>query len=175
VDELMWRTAAQLRVDHDRLPCPSCLAGSGCETLLLAHAGMSTAAGEIVLLSDFWRALVAAGRLNAEATPAGWRRFDPQWLTTVFEGELIASTLARRDLGRLFRFLRSRGWATLAISTQTRLATASVSAVRNGRRHITSYDVLVRVCEGLGIARPLMGLGQADHAAHPVRADSGPA
>lgn len=159
-DNLMWHTAAKLRANHDESPCPACLVGCGCETLLLAQAGLTTAMGEVSLLSEFWRTLLAARRMDVEPLPHTWHRFDPEWLTTVYEHELIASVLARRDLGKLFRFLRTRGWSTMAISAQTRLATASVNAVRNGKRHITSYDVLLRICQGLGIARPLMGLGQ---------------
>lgn len=84
---------------------------------------------------------------------------DPAWWASAeFEGRPMPDILARRDIGAVFRFLASRGWSRARIAAATGLTETRVRGVAKGQQVITSYDVLVRVADGLRIERGRMGL-----------------
>jgi hypothetical protein len=92
----------------------------------------------------------------------GWRahsQADPNWwIDGHFGGRSLADLLRQRDIGALFRFLKSRGWSQAMIAAVTGTTENQVRAVIQGRQRVTSYDVLERIAERLGIPRGLMGL-----------------
>lgn len=84
---------------------------------------------------------------------------DPAWWASAeFEGRPMPDILARRDIGAVFRFLATRGWSRARIAAATGLTETRVRGVAKGQQVITSYDVLVRVADGLHIERGRMGL-----------------
>lgn len=84
---------------------------------------------------------------------------DPRWWTeAVVDGQAMPDVLAARDIGAVFRFLRSVGWSLTAMCAATGLKETRIRAVMNGTQRITSYEVLVRVAVGLRIPRGAMGL-----------------
>ncbi|WTF86155.1 helix-turn-helix domain-containing protein [Micromonospora globbae] len=98
----------------------------------------------------------------ASRAHGGWRtrdHVDPGWWTSGrFEGRPLTDLLRQRDIGAVFRFLKSRGWSQAAIAAATGTTENQVRAVIRGRQRVTSYDVLERIAEGLRIRRGLMGL-----------------
>lgn len=84
------------------------------------------------------------------------------------------AALAARDIGAVFRLLTEQQVSQRTIANLTGMAQSEVSEVRHGRR-VQSYDVLVRVAEGLGVPRGWMGLadsnGYADNPEHPAMDD----
>jgi tetratricopeptide (TPR) repeat protein len=88
---------------------------------------------------------------------------EPSWWTGgVFEGRPVRQLLAARDLGAVFRILKTRGWSRAAIASATGLTETRVRAVAQGKQQITSYDVLERIAGGLNIDRGLLGLAYAE-------------
>ncbi|MEV6515015.1 helix-turn-helix domain-containing protein [Micromonospora chalcea] len=84
---------------------------------------------------------------------------DPSWwIDGHLGGRSLAELLRQRDIGSLFRFLKSRGWSQAAIAAATGTTENQVRAVIQGRQRVTSYDVLERIAERLDIPRGLMGL-----------------
>ncbi|MBB5835993.1 hypothetical protein [Kribbella italica] len=71
----------------------------------------------------------------------------------------MATYLAGQDVGALFRFLRSRGFSRSVISSKTGLAETRVRSIANGTQMVESYQVLVRIADGLGLDRGLLGVG----------------
>lgn len=95
-------------------------------------------------------------------------QLDPRWwLTSNWDGCPLREALARRDMGVVFRFLRSQGWSRTAVAAATGLSESRVREVAQGKQRITSYEVLERVAEGLTIDRGLMGLAYATPALAP--------
>ena len=87
---------------------------------------------------------------------------DPAWWSL----PEVAPILAERDITGLYRWLQRRGWSQQQIASLTGQSQPEVSAIVHGRQ-LTSYDVLVRIADGLRIPRVLMGLGScAECAAH---------
>ncbi|RQW95393.1 hypothetical protein DLJ59_32935 [Micromonospora inaquosa] len=103
----------------------------------------------------------AAVRAQTTRYP-GWRahgQTDPSWwIDGHLGGRSLAELLRQRDIGSLFRFLKSRGWSQAAIAAATGTTENQVRAVIQGRQRVTSYDVLERIAERLDIPRGLMGL-----------------
>jgi transcriptional regulator with XRE-family HTH domain len=88
---------------------------------------------------------------------------EPSWWTDgVFEGRPIRGSLAVRDFGAVFRFLKTRGWSRAAIASATGLTETRVRAVAQGKQQITSYEVIERIAGGLNIDRGLLGLAYAE-------------
>jgi transcriptional regulator with XRE-family HTH domain len=79
-----------------------------------------------------------------------------------FEDRPLRELLAVRDLGAVFRFLKTRGWSRAAIAAATGLTETRVRAVSQGKQQITSYEVLERIAIGLNIERGLLGLAYTD-------------
>ncbi|WP_307969646.1 helix-turn-helix domain-containing protein [Salinispora arenicola] len=93
--------------------------------------------------------------------PGWWAhsQVDPNWwIDGRFGGRSLADLLRQRDIGSLFRFLKSRGWSQATIAAATGTTENQVRAVIQGRQRVTSYDVLERIAERLSIPRGLMGL-----------------
>ncbi len=75
----------------------------------------------------------------------------------------VRATLAERDIGGLFRVLKDDAGVTQrTIADLTGQSQSEVSEILKGRR-VLAYDVLVRIAEGLGVPRELMGLSYGEH------------
>jgi transcriptional regulator with XRE-family HTH domain len=91
---------------------------------------------------------------------ANTRRPDPQWWTSgVHEGRPLRDFLAERDIQSLFCFLRDHGYSRSALAAASGLAETRVRSIAQGKQLVTSYDVLVRIADGFGIDRGLLGVG----------------
>jgi hypothetical protein len=75
--------------------------------------------------------------------PAAWSRPD------------MRGALARRDIGAVYRILQKYGVSQRRIAALT--GQSEISEILGGRR-VVSYDVLVRISDGLGVPRGWMGL-----------------
>ncbi len=69
--------------------------------------------------------------------------------------------LAERDIGKIYAILARKGIAQRTIAHLTGQSQSEVSEIIKGRK-VMGYDVLVRICEGLGIPRGMMGLAYAE-------------
>ena len=85
-------------------------------------------------------------RRNAWINPSVWARID------------MRQALAVRDIGAVYRLLQRFGVAQRRIAALTDQSQSEVSEIIGGRRTVVSYDVLVRICDGLGVPRGWMGL-----------------
>ncbi|GIM94406.1 helix-turn-helix transcriptional regulator [Paractinoplanes toevensis] len=83
----------------------------------------------------------------------------------------MAEAVACRDVGNIFRLLNKRHHMTQhRIAELAGLADSEIFSITRGRQ-VMAYDVLVRIAEGLGIPRGLMGLAYDDEKAlNPVPA-----
>lgn len=70
----------------------------------------------------------------------------------------IRTALARHDITTAYRLLIESGIPQREIAQATGQSQSEVSDIRSGRR-VLGYDVLVRIADGLGVERGLMGLG----------------
>lgn len=66
--------------------------------------------------------------------------------------------LAVRDIGTVYRLLSETGVSQREISRLTGQSPSEVSEIIKGVRRVLAYDLLERICDGLGIPRGLMGL-----------------
>ena len=69
----------------------------------------------------------------------------------------VRPILAERDIGGLYRALNDAGVPQRRIAELTGQSQSEVSEILKGRR-VLSYDLLVRITDGLGIPRERMGL-----------------
>jgi predicted XRE-type DNA-binding protein len=74
-----------------------------------------------------------------------------------FEGEEMRRRLANRDIAGVYELLQHRGISQRRIAAQTGQSQSEISEILAGRR-VQSYDVLVRIAEGLGVPHGWMGL-----------------
>jgi len=87
-------------------------------------------------------------------------RIDPDWWTAgSFEGQPMSEILAARDFGKVFAFLRQRGWSVGALSAATQIDEYRIREIIKGKRQIAVYEVIERVVVGLRIERHLCGIG----------------
>jgi tetratricopeptide (TPR) repeat protein len=87
-------------------------------------------------------------------------RIDSAWWTaSSFDGQPMTDILAARDFGKVFAFLRHRGWSVGALSAATQIDEYRVREIIKGKRQIVAYGVIERVVLGLGIERHLCGIG----------------
>ncbi|MPZ64949.1 MAG: helix-turn-helix domain-containing protein [Pseudonocardiaceae bacterium] len=70
----------------------------------------------------------------------------------------VRTALARHDITTAYRLLIESGIPQREIAQATGQSQSEVSDIRAGRR-VLGYDVLVRIADGLGVERGLMGLG----------------
>jgi predicted XRE-type DNA-binding protein len=67
--------------------------------------------------------------------------------------------LAERDVATIYRILQRFGVSQRRIATLTEQSQGEVSEIVAGKRQVVSYDVLIRIADGLEVARGWMGLG----------------
>ncbi len=79
----------------------------------------------------------------------------------LYEREDVRLILAERDIAALYRVLRDEGVPQRTIAALTGQSQSEVSEILKGRK-VQAYDVLVRIAEGLGIPRELMGLSYGE-------------
>lgn len=80
-------------------------------------------------------------------------RIDP----AIWAREDMATALASRDVGIMYRILQRHGISQRRIAALTGQSQSEISEILGGRR-VVAYDVLVRIAAGLGIPRGFMGL-----------------
>jgi transcriptional regulator with XRE-family HTH domain len=69
----------------------------------------------------------------------------------------MRSALAVRDVAAVFRLLQKHGVSQRQIAALTGQSQSEISEILGGRR-VVSYDLLVRIAEGLNVGRGLLGL-----------------
>jgi transcriptional regulator with XRE-family HTH domain len=79
----------------------------------------------------------------------------------VWEQPDMRRALAVHDIGAVYRGLREVGISQRQIAECTGQSQSEVCEILKGRK-VRAYDVLVRIAEGLGIPRELMGLGYGE-------------
>jgi transcriptional regulator with XRE-family HTH domain len=79
----------------------------------------------------------------------------------LYDSPEMRAILGERDIGGLFRAVKATGVSYRTIAALVGMSQSEVSEIISGRR-VHSYDVLVRIAEGLGIPRELMGLAYTD-------------
>ncbi len=98
----------------------------------------------------------ACGTLTAVNQP------DP----AVWDEPAMRRVLAVRDIAGTFRLLQRHGFTQRQLADLTGISQSQVSEIMNGRQ-VQAYDVLERICEGLGIPRAYMGLAYDDEGEPP--------
>ncbi|MFD0597329.1 hypothetical protein ACFQZ4_37790 [Catellatospora coxensis] len=98
--------------------------------------------------------------MGAHIDPAWWR--DPG----------MAERLHRQDIAAVFRVLKKHGWSNTRIAAVTGLGTPRVGDILAERHLVRTYDVLVRIADGLGIERGLMGLAYTAETSNTQQAPS---
>ncbi|GGM65812.1 XRE family transcriptional regulator [Longimycelium tulufanense] len=73
----------------------------------------------------------------------------------------MRAALARRDIARVYQLLQRRGVTQRNIALLTQQSPSEVSEILAGRQ-VTSYDVLIRIADGLGVPRGYLGLAYAE-------------
>ena len=107
-----------------------------------------------------------SGWCVVNSLPNGARRVDPaHW-----EEPTMRAALAVRDITAIFRLLQKLGYSQQRIAVMTGQSQPEVSAIIHGRK-VMAYDVLARVCEGLGAPRGYMGLAYDETPAEPPDAE----
>jgi transcriptional regulator with XRE-family HTH domain len=87
----------------------------------------------------------ATGYQHGQVDPEEWDR--PE----------MRAVLAERNITRVYRLLQKIGFSQQHIAALTGQSQPEVSAIIHGRK-VMAYDVLSRICEGLGVPRGSMGL-----------------
>ena len=87
---------------------------------------------------------VPSGRYD-QAQPEVWDRHDMRRL------------LAMHDIRNVYRLLQRYGMSQRGIAARTGQAQSEISEIIAGRR-VTSYNLLLKICTGLGLPRGWMGL-----------------
>ena len=99
-------------------------------------------------------------RLRTEIDPTVWERPD------------MRMCLALHDIAGVYRLLQRVGVSQRAIAALTGQAQSEISEILAGRQ-VVSYDLLVRIAEGLGVPRGRMGLAFDESTAEFVQAMGG--
>jgi len=117
-------------------------------------------------------ARMAAGTPAAEAEadapatgPTSDARLTPQIDPRLYDREDVRRTLTERDIGALYGALNDAGVPQRQIAELTGQSQSEVSEIVKGRR-VLAYNVLVRIANGLGISRGLMGLSYGERGAY---------
>jgi transcriptional regulator with XRE-family HTH domain len=69
----------------------------------------------------------------------------------------MRTALAVRDVATVYRILQKHGVSQRRIATLAEQSQSEISEILAGRR-VSSYDVLARIADGLGVPRGWMGL-----------------
>jgi len=108
--------------------------------------------------------------LGAHRGPAQLDMFDP----AVRDDLTLRNALASRNIPQVYRLLCTMGYSQRQISRLTKQTPSEVSEIMKGRQ-VRSYDLLIRIADGLGVPRGWMGLAyDATTAAELARTDSTP-
>lgn len=87
---------------------------------------------------------------------------DPAWWTSgSYQGQSMPEILASRDFGKVFAFLRQRGWSVGALAAATQIDEYPIREIIKGNRQVSAYDVIERIVVGLSIERHMCGVGVA--------------
>jgi transcriptional regulator with XRE-family HTH domain len=86
----------------------------------------------------------------------------------------MRTALARRNISTVFRLLQRAGVSQRRIAALTGQSQSEISEILGGRQ-VLSYDVLVRIADGLGVPRGQLGLAYDDLTAELVGGDRGAA
>lgn len=70
----------------------------------------------------------------------------------------LSTALANRNVPAVYEFLQVKGFSQTRIAALTGQSQPEVSAILAHGRQVAAYEVLVRIADGLGIPRGLMGL-----------------
>src|SRR5262245_3504483 len=70
----------------------------------------------------------------------------------------MLAALARRDVHVVFKLINKSGVSQREIARRIGFTQSEVSEIVTGGRRVEGYDTLLRICQGLGIPRGLMGL-----------------
>jgi hypothetical protein len=89
----------------------------------------------------------------------------PPVAAALWQRQDVRDALADRDVAKLYRILQRLGMSQRRIAAATGQAQSEISEILAGRR-VQAYDVLSRICDGLGAPRGLMGLGVCDCSRH---------
>lgn len=100
-----------------------------------------------------------AGRPGGD--PQGAEKPVPAIDPALYQRDDVRRVLAARDIGAVYGRLRDAGISQRQIAALTGQSQSEVSEILAGRR-VVSYDVLVRIAEGLGIPRGFMGISYGD-------------
>jgi transcriptional regulator with XRE-family HTH domain len=107
-------------------------------------------------------AAIAAGMATA-GSEKPTAAIDP----TLYRRDDVRAVLAAHDIAGLYQLLKDAGLTQRDIAALTGQSQSEVSEILTGRR-VLSYDLLVRITEGLAIPRELMGLSWwGPEASHP--------
>jgi transcriptional regulator with XRE-family HTH domain/tetratricopeptide (TPR) repeat protein len=85
------------------------------------------------------------GRARDQVDPALWQRAD------------MRAALASRDIAMVFRLLQKTGVSQRRIAALTGQSQSEISEILGGRQ-VVSYDVLLRIADGLAVPRGHLGL-----------------
>ncbi len=70
----------------------------------------------------------------------------------------MRQALARRDIAAAYRLLQRYGISQRTIAAKTGQSQSEVSEIIAGRRQVVSYDLLLRIADGLRVPRGWLGL-----------------
>lgn len=79
----------------------------------------------------------------------------------IWEYTDMRRALANRNISEVYRQLRKSGISQRRIAAMTGQSQSEVSEILKGRQ-VIAYDVLARICDGLGIPRGYMGLAYSE-------------
>jgi transcriptional regulator with XRE-family HTH domain len=82
----------------------------------------------------------------------------------------VLEALASHDIAQVFRFALDTGITQRELAVMVSISQSEVSQILKGRR-VQAYEVLERICEGLGIPRELMGLAYTGYEEPEVEED----
>lgn len=91
-------------------------------------------------------------------------RPEPRW-ADLWADPAVAPALASRDVAQIYKHLSTAGLSQRLIAVYAGQSQSEISEILAGRR-VTSYDVLVRIAEGLQIPRGRLGLAYTDGGDH---------
>jgi transcriptional regulator with XRE-family HTH domain len=76
--------------------------------------------------------------------------------------QAVREACAARDISTIFRFLVDSGMSQRELAVLVKMNQSEIVEILKGRQ-VQAYDVLVRIADGLGIPRALMGLAYGGH------------
>jgi predicted XRE-type DNA-binding protein len=96
--------------------------------------------------------------------PGRWAYLYPESLPLeVFNDREMRLALAQRDIAKVYKLLQKYGVSQRRIARFTQQTQSEVSEIITGKRVVRSYDVLVRIADGLAIPRGWMGLASTEN------------